>query len=322
MRRLALSALLTAAISQSSLAADPTILHAPGPSGRLEGTLLTPEEKGAPVVLIVPGSGPTDRDGNNPLGVKASTYRLLAEGLLTRSMASVRIDKRGMFGSREAVVDPEAVTIADYATDVHAWARVIRERTGNACIWVLGHSEGGLVSLAAAQNPTGLCGLVLLAAPGRPLGVVLREQLRANPANAPILPQALAAIDSLEAGRKVDVTGMHPALLALFRPSVQGFLIDVFAHDPAKLIAQVHLPVLVVQGGRDSQVGIEDAQRLAKENPSAKLVRLETANHVLKDVPADDPAANLRAYADPDLPLSIGLIDAIASFIAAQSRTR
>lgn len=322
MRRLALSALLTAAISQSSLAADPTILHAPGPSGRLEGTLLTPEEKGAPVVLIVPGSGPTDRDGNNPLGVKASTYRLLAEGLLTRSMASVRIDKRGMFGSREAVVDPEAVMIADYATDVHAWARVIRERTGNPCIWVLGHSEGGLVSLAAAQNPTGLCGLVLLAAPGRPLGVVLREQLRANPANAPILPQALAAIDSLEAGRKVDVTGMHPALLALFRPSVQGFLIDVFAHDPAKLIAQVHLPVLVVQGGRDSQVGIEDAQRLAKENPSAKLVRLEAANHVLKDVPADDPAANLRAYADPDLPLSIGLIDAIASFIAAQSRTR
>lgn len=322
MRRLALSALLTAAISQSSLAADPTILHAPGPSGRLEGTLLTPEEKGAPVVLIVPGSGPTDRDGNNPLGVKASTYRLLAEGLLTRSMASVRIDKRGMFGSREAVVDPEAVTIADYATDVHAWARVIRERTGNACIWVLGHSEGGLVSLAAAQNPTGLCGLVLLAAPGRPLGVVLREQLRANPANAPILPQALAAIDSLEAGRKVDVTGMHLALLALFRPSVQGFLIDVFAHDPAKLIAQVHLPVLVVQGGRDSQVGIEDAERFAKANPSAKLVRLETANHVLKDVPADDPAANLRAYADPDLPLSIGLIDAIASFIAAQSRTR
>jgi len=322
MRRLAVSMLLAMALSQPSPGAEATTVHAPGPYGRLEGTLLSPARTGAPVALIVPGSGPTDRDGNNPYGVKSATYRLLAEALAERGIASVRIDRRGMFASHAAVPDADDVRIADYATDVHVWAGVIRERTGNGCVWVAGHSEGGLVGLVAARKPDGLCGLVLLAAPGRRLGDVLRKQLRDNPANEPLLPQAMAAIDSLEVGKKVDTTGMHPALLPLFRPSVQAFMIDILSYDPPKLSAEVHLPMLIVQGKRDTQVLVEDAERLAKANPSAKLVLLDDANHVLKDVPANDQAANLRSYADPALPLAMGLVDAIASFVAAQSPAR
>jgi pimeloyl-ACP methyl ester carboxylesterase len=315
MRRVACLALVAMILSHVSPAASEAVIHAPGPLGQLEGTLRVAEGEARPVALIVPGSGPTDRDGNNALGVSASTYRLLAEELAARGISSVRIDKRGMFGSRAAVHDASAVTIADYAADVHAWIGVIRERTGNACVWLIGHSEGGLVALAAAQQPAGVCGLILLAAPGRRLGDVLRDQLRANPANAPILPQAIAAIEAIESGRTVDVAGMHPALLPLFRPAVQGFLIDVFSYDPAKLISTVHIPVLIVQGARDIQIGLGDARVLANANPAAKLVVLEAANHVLKDVPADDREANLRAYAAPDLPLSAGLVDAIVDFI-------
>ena len=172
------------------------------------------------MMLIIPGSGPTDRDGNNPLGVKAATYRLLAEGLAERGIGTVRIDKRGMFASAAAVADGNAVTIDDYVADVGAWIGAIRKETGVSCVWLLGHSEGGLVALAAAQKLPDICGLVLVSAAGRPLGDVLRTQLQANPANAPILPQAMAAIESLEAGKHFDVAGMHPAACSpTIRPS-------------------------------------------------------------------------------------------------------
>ena len=89
------------------------------------------------------------------MGVAAAPYRMLAEGLAARGVATVRIDKRGMFGSAGAIADANAVTIADYAADVHAWVKAARARTGASCVWVLGHSEGGLVALAAAQQPDG-----------------------------------------------------------------------------------------------------------------------------------------------------------------------
>jgi uncharacterized protein len=293
-----------------------TVIQAKGPSGPLAATMLGPTP-GAPVVLVVPGSGPTDRDGNSPNGVRPSTYRLLAHGLAARGIATVRIDKRGMFDSRAAIADPNAVTIGDYATDVRTWVATIRERTGASCVWVLGHSEGGLVALVAAQDVQDLCGLILVSTAGRPLGAVLREQLQSNTANAPILDQAFAAIARLEAGQRVDVTGMNPALLPLFRPAVQNFLVNVFSLDPAKLIAAFGQPILILQGQRDIQVAVADAELLAQANPAAKLVLLPDINHVLKTVTSDDRRANLATYVNPDLPLAPGVIDPIVNFIMA-----
>src|SRR4030095_14749263 len=152
---------------------------APGPGGPLAGTLVDAGTD-SPVVLIIPGSGPTDRDGNNPLGVKASPYRMLAEALAREGVSTVRIDKRGMFGRKGAVVDANRVRIADYARDTHAWISSIRRLTGVQCIWVLGHSEGGLVALTAAQRPAGICGVITVAAVGRKIGTVLRQQLGAH----------------------------------------------------------------------------------------------------------------------------------------------
>jgi Lysophospholipase len=286
-----------------------------GPQGPLKGTMLTPAEPAeAPVVLILPGSGPTDRDGNNPLGVKASTYRLLAEALAERGIASVRIDKRGMFASGSAVADANQVTIADYASDARGWAAEARRLTGARCIWLLGHSEGALVALAAAREPEGLCGLILVAGAGRRLSDVLRGQLEANPANGPLLPAAMAAIEALEAGRRVEASSLPPPLLLLFRPEVQGFLIDAFAYDPADLVRSYPGPVLVMQGANDLQVSTADAERLAAAREGVELVRLEGINHVLKAAPADR-GANAATYADPGLPLPATVPDAIARFV-------
>lgn len=296
----------------AAVAASP--ITAPGPKAPLAGTYVD-AGKNAPVVLIIPGSGPTDRDGNNPMGLTAAPYRLLAEALATKGVSTVRIDKRGMFGSKAAVEDPNKVTIGEYTTDVHSWVTSIQKQTGAKCVWVLGHSEGALVALSAAQAPQAMCGVILVSGAGRRLSDVIREQLRSNPANAPVLESAMAALDSLDDGKHVDVTNMNPVLLPLFRPQGQDYLIDMFRHDPAKLASSVNVPVLIVQGERDVQVSTADAKALAAANPKAKLVLIPTMNHVLKDVASDDRSANLATYADPSLPVDSSVVDAIASFV-------
>jgi pimeloyl-ACP methyl ester carboxylesterase len=278
--------------------------------------MLGPKTSG-PVVLIIPGSGPTDRDGNNRLGVNGSPYKRIAEGLARRAVTTVRVDKRGMFGSSNAAADPNAVTISDYAQDVHSWVKVIRKETGAPCVWVAGHSEGGLVALASSQSPGGFCGLILLAAPGRPAGEVLRDQLRLALGNGPMLRQATSAITALEAGRHPDMRSMNPELQQVFPPPVHGLLISMFSYDPARLIADFHKPVLIVQGERDFQVSVADAQRLMQAAPSAKLVLLPDANHVFKVVKSTDMAANRATYSKPGVPLSPDVANEIADFVLA-----
>src|SRR5690606_35973779 len=177
------------------------------PNGPLRGTLLAPPGNASNAsVVIVPGSGPTDRNGNNPLGATSGYLQSLAEALAGAGIASIRLDRRGMFASAGSFGDPNAVTFDDYAADALAWDAVAPKQTSADCAWLVGHSEGALVSLlAAAKSSDDLCGLVLLAAPGRKMGAVLREQLRANPHNQPLLADAEAAIDGLERGEHIDV---------------------------------------------------------------------------------------------------------------------
>ena len=289
-------------------------ITAPGPSAPLAGTLLD-AGKGLPVVLIIPGSGPTDRDGNNPLGVKAAPYRLLAEGLAARGISTVRIDKRGMFGSKAAVTDANQVKIADYVADTHSWIASVRRATGAKCVWLLGHSEGGLIALTAAHRPKRICGVITVAAVGRRFGDVIREQLKANPANQPLLGPAMATIDALEAGRRVNSATLPAPLQKLFADDVQPFLIELFAENPPRLAAALKVPLLIVQGDRDFQVTVEDARVLAAAQPDARLAILPGVNHVLKIPERDDRAANIAAYADPGLPIAPSAIEAIAGFV-------
>lgn len=309
---IAMAAAIQSGIPPQIVRAD---IDAPGPSGPLRGTLLSPAAHDVPVVLIVPGSGPTDRDGNGPNGLRASTYRLIAEGLLGHGIASVRIDKRGMFGSASAIPDAHDVTLDDYATDVHSWVTAIRQRTGVSCVWLLGHSEGGLVSLVAAQHAADICGLILVSTPGRPIGQVLREQLRSNLANSALLTNATSVLDDLEAGQTVDAAKIDPALLPLFRPQVQRFLMSELTVTPTTLLAGYKKPVLIVQGLQDLQVTQQDAQLLKHANPQAELVLIANANHVLKAVRTRDRTENLATYSNPYLPLADHVVEAISVFV-------
>ncbi len=283
-------------------------------AGALGGLLLAPTDTEiGPILLIIPGSGPTDRDGNSPLGIRAATYRLMAEDLARQGIASLRIDKRGLFSSAVATQNANDVTIADYVDDIGHWIDRIH-RLGSSSIFLAGHSEGGLVALAAAAGKP-VAGIVLLASPGRKFGDILTSQLQSNPANTALLPEAMAAIEALSAQRRVDDSILHPALRPIFRADVQRYLMDLFTYDPIVLLRQIAVPVLVLQGTRDLQIGTEDALALAAVRSNIELLLLPEVNHVLKTVTQDDRASNLATYGDPDLPISSAVADAVAAFI-------
>jgi uncharacterized protein len=276
-------------------------------TGTLYGTLATPGRAPAPVVLIIAGSGPTDRDGNSRLGVNGDTYKLLAADLSQRGVASVRYDKRGIGASAAALTSESDLTFETYIGDAAGWANLLHRDVRFSGVVIAGHSEGSLIGMIAAQRIP-VRAFVSLAGAGRPAPVILREQLKKN---APeVYAQSDAIITSLQHGELVKTV---PAdLNVLFRPAVQPYLISWFKYDPAVEIAKVRAPATIVQGTADVQVTVEDAQLLKRGDPSADLVIVNGMNHVLKHAPdTSSQAAILKGYQDPSLPVEPAVVDAI-----------
>lgn len=284
-------------------------------TGTIYGTLTLPAGNApVPIVLIVAGSGPTDRDGNSPgLPGKNDAYKLLAAALAQRGIASIRYDKRGIAASAAAMPSggEAALRFDDYVSDAAAWLKKIAADRRFTRAVVAGHSEGSLIGMIAAQRAP-LSGYVSLEGAGRPAATVLREQLQKN-LPAPLFSQSESIIASLQSGKTVPLEAGSP-LAPLFRASVQPYLISWFKYDPAAEIAKVRVPAAIVQGTADVQVGMADAQALAHGNPSAKLVVVDGMNHVLKHAPdISSQAAVLKGYTDPALPVEPLVVQTIAS---------
>ena len=303
-------AVLVVGFATSSAMAD--VVQMPGPAGHLEAERLAVKEA-EHAVVIIPGSGPTDRDGNSAaFGMASDTYRMLAEALAAEGIASLRIDKRGFYGSAAAIDDPNDVTIAEYAQDARNW--VVEASTMAPCVWIAGHSEGGLVAMVAAtEAPEPLCGLILLATGGRPIGQIMIEQLGKNPANAPLMPEIKAVVADLEAGRSRDPDTLTPVLRPLFSAGLQRYMIDLFSYNPVEVAGQWSGPTLILQGTADIQIQTLDADLLEAAMPQAVRMDLPGATHMLKpDVP-DQP---LATYTDPTLPLHAEVVPAIVDFLS------
>lgn len=289
-----------------------------GGKAPLHGSLLVPEgARPGAAVLMVSGSGPTDRDGNSVIpGVKPQSMKLLADGLAAQQIISLRFDKRGIGASAAAMTSEADYTFADLINDVVAWSRFLAAQPGVRCVVILGHSEGAQLAIEAARR-TPTCGLVLVSGAGRPAADLLKEQLSASPMPEALRSEAFASIDQLRAGKRVE--HVSPQLMSLFRPSVQPYMISWLPLDPAADLAKVKAPVLIIQGETDLQVDVADAQLLAKARPQSRLLLLDGVNHVLKAAPADR-AANIATYADPNLPLDPRIVPAVAAFVKAQGR--
>lgn len=278
-------------------------------TGNIEGTLLYPtSSKKIPVALIIAGSGPTDRNGNNPM-MTNNSLKMLAEGLSDNGIASLRFDKRGIAESRDAGLSEKNLRFEDYIQDVKGWINFLKKDSRFSEIIIIGHSEGSLIGMIASQEK-GVSKFISIAGLGVPAGEMLDEQLKTQ---APFLSaQALPIIEQLENGKTVD--SIPQMLYTVFRPSVQPYLISWFKYDPREEISKLKIPVLIIQGTTDIQVDISNAKKLAEANKNAELKIIEGMNHVLKEAEADR-LKNLQTYNDPDLPLKDGLIKTITEFI-------
>jgi pimeloyl-ACP methyl ester carboxylesterase len=284
------------------------------PTGKIYGTLQLPEASvKCPVVLMIAGSGPTDRDGNTPLlPGKNDSLKMIALGLAEKGIASARFDKRGVGASAGAMFGKSEADLRfdHYVDDVVAWIELLKSDPRFSGVVVLGHSEGSLIGMAAANKVSGLSGVISVAGAGKPAYELITEQL-ANEAKE-IRDESHAIMEELKKGRAVEE--VRPELMSLFRPSVQPYMISWFKYDPAAEIANLEVPVLILQGTTDLQVPVEDAQLLAKAKPDAKLRIFDGMNHVLKEAPFD-PQANMAAYSNPELPLAPGFLEEIVSFV-------
>ena len=278
-------------------------------TGKLEGTLLTGDLKSSKTVaLIIAGSGPTNRDGNNPTMINNSLKRLASE-LAKVGISSLRYDKRGVGKSSSAGLKEVDLRIDNYINDASSWIEYLNNLSRFKKIVVIGHSEGSLIGMVASQKKN-VDKFISIAGPGQPIDQTIREQLKAQPPF--VLEQSTPILDKLLQGKTVENV---PAFLnSLFRPSVQPYMISWFKYDPQKEISKLNMPVLIVQGSTDIQVSLKDADKLAAANKNADKVVIQKMNHIFKEA-VIDRQANLKTYNQPELPIKSELVKAIGEFV-------
>jgi uncharacterized protein len=275
--------------------------------GAIDAVLtIPPGVERPPVALLIAGSGSTDHDGNGPQ-IKPATLKKLSEQLLARNIATLRYDKRGADGWKAEFGRPEDFRFKDYVDDAVLLVNFLRGSGKFSRVVLVGHSEGGLVAILAAQRVP-VDRLVLLATAARRQGDLLKAQLEKQ-----LKPEVFAAIakaiDDIMAGQIVDP--LPPGLV--IPPSMQPGIASAFTEDPIGPLKRIEAPTLIVGGGRDHQVARLDFVALSAAAPAAKTLWLADMNHVLNDV--SDEADDLAAYSQSERPLDGVLIDQIASFI-------
>lgn len=267
-------------------------------TGKVYGTLTLPKTKSKeiPVALIIAGSGPTDRNGNNPF-MTNNSLKMMSDSLVSMGIATLRYDKQGIGQSSDASKPEEELTIHDFIDDVKRWIIFLENHKKLGEITLIGHSEGSFFALMAAKDVK-VKQVISIAGAGRRIDEVIVEQLQAQ--SEDMASEAQEIFNELLQGNQVDE--VSPNLQALFRKSIQPYLISWIKYDPAEIVKNLTCPVHVIQGDKDIQVLITDARLLVGQNKHASLHVISNMNHIFKEVEGDRDA-NMMTYIDPKLPI-------------------
>lgn len=281
-------------------------------SGGIElyGTLMQPKVKTEKAVLIISGSGITDRDGNTkPLYIN-NALKLLAEELTDLGYATLRYDKRGVGESSPDSISYENLRFEDYVLDASNWISYLNSKYSD--VTLIGHSQGSLVGMMAIQI-TPANRFVSLAGLSEDVYTTLKRQLSNQPKF--VSDTALPILDSLNLGVKVD--SVPPYLNNLMGPSKQDYLMSFMKYSPREEIKKLNIPILVIQGNKDLQITVEGAEEMSSSSEYSEFVIVEDMNHVLKNS-SSDPSENMATYGNPELPLHNELVFEISSFLMSQ----
>ncbi|UKN00604.1 alpha/beta hydrolase [Paracrocinitomix mangrovi] len=279
----------------------------------IKGTLLSSDDPSVaqPLVILIAGSGPTDRNGNNPQ-MKNNSLKMLAESLASSGYGVLRYDKRGIAESKIEDLDPSKLSFDSFIEDAVGWSNKYAADVRFNQIILAGHSQGSLVALCAANQCENVDGVISLAGAGEPIHNILKWQLSRT-----LKPEQQglvgAYLDTLAGGDTLTTT---PGVLAeLFHPSVQPFLISWMKYDPAKQAAKLKVPLLIINGTTDIQVTVEQAEKLQAAQKDAKYAIISNMNHILKFTKEENMMAQLELYSDPDLPLHKKLTKTITTWL-------
>ena len=306
------SVLCVALLGSTAFAASEEPVKLATPTGTLYGTLNAPAAPArVPVVLLIAGSGPTDRDGNSAgIAGKNNNLQMLAAALAEAGYASVRYDKRGVGASVGAATREADLRFDDYVKDAAAWVSSLSANNRFSGVAIVGHSEGSLIGMLAAQkNPK--VPFVSIAGAAAPAGTLLRQQLKTR-LPPDLETQSDAIIAGLEA-RKLSAQVPTP-LLSIYRVSVQPYLISWFKYVPTKELDKLTAPCLILQGDTDIQVAVTEGMDLYAAHQSCELKIVNGMNHVMKMVPAI-VERQVASYGDPTLPLAPVLVSTLTQFL-------
>jgi len=275
---------------------------------QLFGTLTTPDQtKKYPVALLISGSGPTDRNGNNPM-MKNNSLKMLAESLAKNGIGSLRYDKRGIGESKASAISEQTLVFENYTEDAKSWINLLKQDKRFSEIIVIGHSEGSLIGMIAGVKANKF---ISIAGPGDSADKLIKTQI-ASKSNQQLNDLTFPIIDSLKSGKTVK--NVDPMLNSLFRASIQPYLISWFKYNPQTEIKKLNIPILIVQGNKDLQVTVKDAELLSQANKNAELVIVDKMNHIMKNIEGDNQA-NMESYNNETLPISEIITSKIIYFI-------
>ena len=275
----------------------------------LNGTLYTPikQNNTTSLVILIAGSGPTNRDGNQ-FGMTNNSLKLLAESLVKNGIAVYSYDKRIFAQMASGKLDEASLTFDNFIDDAKAVVLYFKNQKKYHSITVAGHSEGALIGIVAANENADA--YISLAGAGRPIDEVIVEQIGKQ---APFLKEEVEKnLATLKSGNTFELK--NQMLASLFRASVQPYMISWIKYNPQYEIKKLQIPSLLINGDKDIQVSVQDAQLLQQAKPDAQLQIIPNMNHIFKAIKGDD-TENKASYTNPELPICTELTSIITTFI-------
>ncbi|RKS53847.1 hypothetical protein BC962_2106 [Gillisia mitskevichiae] len=273
----------------------------------IDGTLTLPAAVKHPdLVILIQGSGPTDRNGNGFM-MKNDGSKLIAKQLAENGIATYRFDKR-IFKMNKFKIREEELSIEDFVKDVSDILDHFKAKQTYGKIIIAGHSEGSLIGMLAAIEKADA--FISIAGAGRSIDKIIVDQLSKQSEGL----AENAKIAFLEIEEKGKTSNYNPLLQSVFRPSVQPFMRSWIKYKPTEEIAKLEMPILIVNGSFDIQVDTTEANLLAVANPNSKLVILDKMNHVFRKIDGDN-LENTKSYNEPNRPLHPELIPSLVDFI-------
>ena len=273
----------------------------------IDGTLLLPNKIDKPnLAIIIAGSGPTDRDGNQNL-LKNNSLKKLAERLTENGIATFRYDKRIVKQMRQGNIDYN-ISFADFITDAISVINFFKTKDDFNKIYIIGHGQGSLVGMIAAKD--GADGYVSVAGAGKPIDEVIVDQINNT---APMFNEDTKRVFSvLKEGK---VTDDYPlALATVFNKEVQPFMMSWMKYSPQLELKKLDIPILIINGTKDLQVSIEEANLLKAAVENTQIEIIEKMNHILVPIEGDN-LENSKSYNESFRKLSLKLIDVIVEFV-------